>query len=168
MCRTLVESRKANFGASPAFLSENISLPFLCLAARASKRLSHQPVSIKQARRSERPRVGNASLFTKCLFTILKPLYPPLPTSKVMDLLLNFYYRGPPTTHHPHKRPSSSGGIFGGWCTNCRNLRRRQNSHHPQFCARDVDRRFCGGDAWISRSDIKWTSNRITNTQPKL
>ena len=23
----------------------------------------------------------------------------------------------------------------------------------PQFCTRDVDRRFCGGGAWISRSD---------------
>ena len=25
--------------------------------------------------------------------------------------------------------------------------------HHPQFCTRDVDRQFCGGGAWISRSD---------------
>ena len=55
--------------------------------------------------------------------------------------------RGPRTTHHPHKRPSSSGGIFGGgggWCANCRNLRKRQNSHHPQFCTRDVDCQLCG------------------------
>ena len=41
------------------------------------------------------------------------------------------YCRTPPTTHHPHKRPSSSGGLFGGWCANCRNLRERQNTHHP-------------------------------------
>ena len=26
--------------------------------------------------------------------------------------------------------------------------------HHTQFCAHDVDRRFCGGGAWISRSDV--------------
>ena len=42
---------------------------------------------------------------------------------------------------------------MGGWCANCQNLRKRQNTHHPQFCTRDVDRRFCGGGAWISRSD---------------
>ena len=37
--------------------------------------------------------VGNASLFTKFLFTIFGPLDPPppLPTSKMMDFLLNFY-----------------------------------------------------------------------------
>ena len=36
--------------------------------------------------------LGNASLFTKCLFTIFAPLKPPpLPTSKMMDFLLNFY-----------------------------------------------------------------------------
>ena len=52
--------------------------------------------------------------------------------------------RGPPTTHHPHKRPSSSGGIFEGWCSNCLNLRKRKNMHHPQFCTRDVDCRFVG------------------------
>ena len=28
-----------------------------------------------------------------------------------------------------------------------------QNTHRPRFCTRDVDRRFCGGGAWISRSD---------------
>ena len=35
--------------------------------------------------------VRNARLFTKCLFTILVPLNPSLPTSKVMDFLLNLY-----------------------------------------------------------------------------
>ena len=35
--------------------------------------------------------IGNASFFTKCLFTIFVPLTPPLPTTKVMDFLLNFY-----------------------------------------------------------------------------
>ena len=30
-----------------------------------------------------------------------------------------------------------------------------QNTHHPQFCTRDVDRRYCGGGAWISQSDLK-------------
>ena len=64
-----------------------------------------------------------------------------------------FLIRGPPNTHHPHKRPSLPSGIFGGWCANCRNLRKRQNTHHPQFCTRDVGRRFGGGGAWISRSD---------------
>ena len=67
------------------------------------------------------------------------------------------FLRGPRTTHHPHKRPSSSSGIFRGWCVNCRNLRKRQNMHHPQFCTRDVDRRFCGGGAWMSRSDGRET-----------
>ena len=33
---------------------------------------------------------------------------------------------------------------------NFRNLRKRQNTHHPQFCTRDVDRQFCGGGVWIS------------------
>ena len=39
----------------------------------------------------QRPeKLGNASLFTKLLFTIFVPLDPPLPTSKVMEFLLNF------------------------------------------------------------------------------
>ena len=38
--------------------------------------------------------VGNANLFTKCLFTILVPLNPPLPTSKVRDFL-EFLLKGP-------------------------------------------------------------------------
>ena len=42
--------------------------------------------------------LGNASLFTKCLLTIFVPLKglnpPPLPTSKVMDFLLNFHQKG--------------------------------------------------------------------------
>ena len=32
-------------------------------------------------------------------------------------------------------------------------LRERQNTHHPHFRTRDVGRRFCGGGAWLSRSD---------------
>ena len=43
--------------------------------------------------------------------------------------------------------------FLGGWCASCRKLRKRQNTYHPQFCTRDVDCRFCGGGAWISRSD---------------
>ena len=35
--------------------------------------------------------LGNASLFTKILFTVFAPLDPPLPTSKMMDFLLIFY-----------------------------------------------------------------------------
>ena len=31
--------------------------------------------------------------------------------------------------------------------------KKSQKTHYPQFCIRDVDRRFCGGGAWISRSD---------------
>ena len=42
--------------------------------------------------------------------------------------------------------------FLGGWCANCRNLRERQNTHHPQFCTRDVDRRFCRGGAWNIQS----------------
>ena len=76
------------------------------------------------------------------------------------------HYRGPPTTHHPHKRPSSSGGIFWGVVCELSEPKKKQNTHHPQFRTRDVDRRFCGGGAWISRSDIRrpilgssmWTS----------
>ena len=45
--------------------------------------------------------------------------------------------------------------FWGGWCANCRNLRTRPNTHHPQFCTRDVDRRFRGSGAWISRSEIR-------------
>ena len=57
--------------------------------------------------------------------------------------------RGQGTTHHPPKRTFLIGWYFwggGGWCANCRNLRirKRQNSHHPQFCTRDVDRQFVG------------------------
>ena len=29
---------------------------------------------------------------------------------------------------------------------------KRQNTHNPQFCTRDVDRLFCGGGVWTSRS----------------
>ena len=57
-------------------------------------------------------------------------------------LIIRVFGRGPPTTHHPHKRPSSSGGILGGWCANFRNLRERQHMHHPQFCTRDIDLDF--------------------------
>ena len=41
--------------------------------------------------------------------------------------------KGPRATHHPLKRSSASGGIFRGRCANCRNLRRRQNTHHTSF-----------------------------------
>ena len=47
-----------------------------------------------------------------------------------------------PTKDLPHRVV-----FLGGWCANCRNLRKRQNTHHPQFRTRNVDRRFCGGDA---------------------
>ena len=30
----------------------------------------------------------------------------------------------------------------------------KENTHHHEFCTRDVDRRFCGGGAWISRLDL--------------
>ena len=54
----------------------------------------------------------------------------------------------------------------GGWCANCQNQRKtvgggvrivrtkeKQHTHEPQFCICDVRRQFCGGDAWILRSD---------------
>ena len=44
--------------------------------------------------------------------------------------------------------------FLGGWCANCRNLRKRQNAHHSQFCTRDVDRQLCGGGEWIPLSDL--------------
>ena len=82
--------------------------------------------------------------------------------------------RGPPTTHHPHKGPSSSSGSlgWGRWCANCRNLRKRPNTYHPQFCTRDVDRRFCGGGAWSSRSGLlppkKSRKSRKTSASPTI
>ena len=37
----------------------------------------------------------------------------PLPSQGLRHCTWKHYIRGPPTTHHPHKRPSSSGAIFG-------------------------------------------------------
>ena len=42
---------------------------------------------------------------------------------------------------------------FGGRRAKCWNLREGQKTYHPQFCTCDVDRRFYGGGAWMSRSD---------------
>ena len=53
----------------------------------------------------------------------------------------------------PTVSPKASPVFWGEWCANCRNLRKRQTTHHPQFCTHDVDRRFCGGGAWISWSE---------------
>ena len=53
-----------------------------------------------------------------------------------------------PTKDLPHQVV-----FLEGWCANCRDPRKRQNTHHPQFCTRDVDRQFCGGGEWISQSD---------------
>ena len=61
-----------------------------------------------------------------------------------------------PTKDLPHQVV-----FLGGWCANCRNPRKRQNTHHPQFCTRDVDRRFCGGGAWISQSDETLTRHLL-------
>ena len=63
--------------------------------------------------------------------------------------------RTTPTKALPHQVV-----FFGGWCANCRKLRKRQNTHHPQFCTRDVDRRFCGGGVWISGSEKCFRSKR--------
>ena len=49
--------------------------------------------SSESSRVSEK--LGNDYLFTKCLFTSLVPLTPPLPTSKVTDFTLNFYEKDP-------------------------------------------------------------------------
>ena len=45
------------------------------------------------------------------------------------------------------------------------NKEKRQNTHHPQFCTRDVDRRFCGGGEWFRSlkmplllSSINWNN----------
>ena len=43
----------------------------------------------------------------------------------------------------------AENGIFGRWCTNCKNLREQQNSHHPQDCNGDVQYGFYGGGARI-------------------
>ena len=53
----------------------------------------------------------------------------------------------------PHTIPTKDL-LHQGWCANFSNLRKRQNTHHPQFCTRDVDRQFCGGGAWISGADL--------------
>ena len=44
--------------------------------------------------------------------------------------------------------------FFGGWCANCRNIRKGQKMHHLQFCTSDLDHRFCGGGARILRSEF--------------
>ena len=44
----------------------------------------------KKCRLNRNQEIGNASLFTKFLFTILVPLSPP-PNQKVMDFPLSFY-----------------------------------------------------------------------------
>ena len=41
------------------------------------------------------------------------------------------HFRGPATTHHPHKGPPFAGGIFQGWCVNCRSVRKEQKTHRP-------------------------------------
>ena len=75
-----------------------------------------------------------------------------------LEILRSFdrraFAKGPPTTHHPHKRPSSSGGIWGGVVCELSEPKQRQNTHHLQSCTRDVDRRFCVGGAWTSWSDV--------------
>ena len=58
--------------------------------------------------------------------------------------------------------------FLGGWCANFRNLRKRQHTHHPQFCTRDVDRKFCGGGAWISGSDRSGPRCRSKKTSGSL
>ena len=74
--------------------------------------------------------------------------------------------RGPPTTHHPHKRHSSSGGIFGGVvCELSEAKKKTKYAPPPKFCTRDVDCRFCGGGAWISGSE---TIRNPTKCQPKI
>ena len=60
--------------------------------------------------------------------------------------------------------------FFGGWCANFRNLRKTQNTHHPQFWTRDVGRRFCGGGAWISRSEEgpeRWVREPCSRLLPR-
>ena len=74
----------------------------------------------------------------------------------------------PPPKLHPEFRareigtiwpfgvPSSSGGNFlGRGVVVCEvsEPKKRQNTHHPQCYTSDVDRRFCGGGALISRYD---------------
>ena len=64
-------------------------------------------------------------------------------------------HRGPPTMHHPHKRPFLTSGIFWGVVCELSEPKQKQNTHHPQFCTCDVHLRFGGGSVCISASDLK-------------
>ena len=45
--------------------------------------------------------------------------------------------------------------FFGGVVRELSEPKKRQKiGTHPQFCTRDVDRRFCGSGTWISRSGL--------------
>ena len=75
------------------------------------------------------------------------------------SLLRTFESRGPRTMHNSHKElPHRVIFFWGGGGGGCGvrivgTLRNKQHPHHPQSCTRDVNRRFCGGGAWISRSE---------------
>ena len=84
-----------------------------------------------------------------CHCRILKTIPPPPKKKKRYVIIGDRQSRTTPTKDLLHRVV-----FFGGWCANCRKLRKRQTTHHPQFCTRDVDCRFCGGGAWISRSEI--------------
>ena len=55
--------------------------------------------------------------------------------------------------HQPYtattKDFGSKKGFQRGWCTNCQNLREKQNVCHHQGCTGDVQEGFCGGGARI-------------------
>ena len=71
-----------------------------------------------------------------------------------------FSRRGPRTTHHPHKRP----GILGGSVCELSEPKKKAKYAPPPVCTRDVDRRLCGGGAWISWSEHK--NFKRSNFQP--
>ena len=68
-----------------------------------------------------------------------------IPGANTLNIFLRFFHgRGPPTTHHPHKSPSLIRWYFWGVVCKLSEPKKKQNTYHPQFFTRNVDRLFCG------------------------
>ena len=72
-----------------------------------------------------------------------------------------------PTKDLPHQVVFLGGG---GWCVRIVGTQETGKIRTtPRFCTRDVDCRFCGGGAWISRSEKNYVHNvRAIRTNRKL